>query len=296
MVRHGMSVSTVCSIAQQLMRERGGKHRWKRTVILDKLQWDLFCWYYRELKPHFSTFFLNSTAHLQHKYWRNMEPERFKIKPTAEDQAEHETAILFGYQEMDKLVGCFLELAGDNTTVILCTALSQQPCLIYEHDDGKCFYRPRSFEDFLAFAGVSARHTVSPVMSEEFRLNFQNEPDAREAEQRLQALRVDGRSAMLVERKQAAIFSGCTIYKQLSRDAVLSIADSDRSSPFFDIFYRSESTKSGMHHPDGLLWIRNPDRQHFVCKEKVSLCSVAPTILDIFGVPRPDFMRGKALA
>lgn len=296
MTTHGMSFSTARSITQQLIRERTGNYYWKRTVILDKLQWNLFRWYYCRLKPHFSTFFLNSTAHLQHKYWREMQPERFKIKPTAEEEAEYEAAILFGYQEMDKLVGKFLRLAGANTTVILSTALSQQPCLIYEDDGGKCFYRPWKFEDLLAFAGVTRPHTVSPVMSEEFHLRFENEQDAREAEQRLRAVQVAGRPALLVDRNGASIYSGCTIHTQLPYGSALSIADCDRSSPFFKIFYQAVGIKSGIHHPDGLLWIRNPDRKHFLHKEKVSLCSVAPTILDIFGVPRPDYMNGESLA
>ncbi|MGH9876749.1 MAG: hypothetical protein ACRD5H_03870 [Nitrososphaerales archaeon] len=295
MFTHGLSFSTVRSIVEQLVREHTSRFRWKRTVIMDKLQWDLFRWYYRKRKPRFSTFFLNSTAHLQHKYWRDMEPWHFKIRPSAEKQAERETAILFGYQQMDRLVGGFLDLAGDNTTVILATALSQQPCLIYEEDGGKCFYRPRNFEDLLAFAGVTEKHTVSPVMSEEFQLRFENERDAHVAAQRLQALQVAGQPALLVEVKGSEIYSGCSIHKQLPHDSFLRISNSNKSSPFFEIFYQAEGIKSGMHHRNGLLWIRRPDRKHSVYKEKVSLCSVAPTILSIFNVPRPGYMSGQCL-
>src|SRR6266540_4177128 len=121
----------------KLMRERLAGKRWKRAVLLDQLQWDVFRYYYRKLRPAFATFFLNSTAHLQHKYWRHMEPEHFTIVPSPAEQAEYESAILFGYQQMDKLLGEFIALAGRSTTLILCTALSQQPCLTYEDQGGK---------------------------------------------------------------------------------------------------------------------------------------------------------------
>src|SRR5207253_786601 len=76
MALHGLSLRTVKSIAAQLWSERrAGKGRWKRATILDKLQRDLFLHYFKKLRPSFSTFFLNSTAHFQHAHWRNMDPE-----------------------------------------------------------------------------------------------------------------------------------------------------------------------------------------------------------------------------
>lgn len=295
MVRHGLSARTVGSIAGQLMRERLAGKRWKRAVLLDQLQWDVFRFYYRRLRPAFATFFLNSTAHLQHKYWRHMEPEHFKIVPSAAERAEYESAILFGYQQMDKLLGEFMALAGNDTTLLLCTALSQQPCLIYEDQGGKTFYRPREFERVLELAGVDSTCRVAPVMSEQFQLLFENEQDAQQAESNLRALRVDDTPAMLVSRDGAALFSGCKIFRSLPQDAVLRAA-SGRTMPFFDVFYQSDGLKSGMHHPDGFLWIRTPDRGHRVNREKVPLRSVAPTVLEMFGVPRPSYMSAPSLS
>ncbi len=295
MVRHGLSARTVSSIAQQLMRERLAGKRWKRAVLLDQLQWDVFRHYYRKLRPAFATFFLNSTAHLQHKYWRHMEPEHFTIVPSPAEQAEYESAILFGYQQMDKLLGEFMALAGKSTTLILCTALSQQPCLAYEDQGGKTFYRPRDFTDVLSLAGVNVACRVAPVMSEQFQLLFENEQDAQQAESQLRALRVDDTPAMLVSRDGTALFSGCKIFRPVAPQAVLR-AGSGRTAPFFAIFYQSDGLKSGMHHPDGFLWIRTPQHEHRVSAEKVPLRSVAPTVLEMFGVARPTYMTAPSLS
>lgn len=295
MVRHGLSARTVGAIARQLVRERVAGQRWKRAVLLDQLQWDVFRFYYRKLRPAFATFFLNSTAHLQHKYWRHMEPEHFKIAPSPAEQAEYESAILYGYQQMDRLLGEFMALAGRDTTLILCTALSQQPCLIYEDQGGKTFYRPRDFTHVLDLAGVGAACRVAPVMSEQFHLLFENEQDAQQAESQLRALQVGDTPAMLVSRDGAALFSGCKIFRSLPPDAVLR-AGSGRTAPFFDVFYQADGLKSGMHHPDGFLWIRTPQREHRVSPEKVPLRSVAPTVLEMFGVPRPTYMTAPSLS
>jgi predicted AlkP superfamily phosphohydrolase/phosphomutase len=67
------------------------------------------------------------------------------------------------------------------------------------------------------------------------------------------------------------------------------------SIPFFRLFYQLESLKSGMHHPDGILWIRQPGVAPRLIPDKVSLKNVAPTILSMFQVPRPPAMTGVPL-
>ncbi len=296
MSSHGLSAETISAIIKQLIREKiTPKCRWQRATIADKLQFDLFRWYYRKFKPQLSTFFINSTAHFQHMYWRNMEPNNFQVKPSAEEQMVYEKAILFGYQEMDKLIGGFLNLLDSNTTLILSTALSQQPCLTYENTGGKRLYRPHKFENLLEFACVKSKYVCSPIMAEEFHIRFENEQDATEAERNLLALQVNQRPVMRLKRNGKDISGGCGIFDQLSNDATLSIANTGKSIPFFKIFYQIEDIKSGMHHPDGILWIRKPSCQHSVHQKKVSLLSIAPTILELLDVPKADFMKGTAL-
>jgi hypothetical protein len=295
MLSHGLSFSTVFSIVRQLVTERiGGKGRWKRATILDRIQWDMFRSYYRCLKPNLSTFFLNSTAHFQHMHWRNMDPAPFEMKPTEQEQTEYQGTILHGYKGMDRIIGDALAIANGRTTVILSSALGQQPCLRYEETGGKVFYRPRAFDDLLEFAGIATPYRLAPVMSEQFYLHFDSEADAEVAAERLRALHVDGRAVMLVEQQGSSVFTGCQIFEQLSQEASMNGAGA-RSCPFFRLFYQAEGTKSGMHHPDGVLWIRAPGMSPAVHREKVPLLDVAPTILSLFGVQKPSFMRGTPL-
>ena len=296
MVTHGLSLNTISSIVRQLSSERRtGKGKWKRATILDKLQRDVFLHYFKKLRPAFSTFFLNSTAHFQHVHWRNMDPEPFKIKPTDADQAEYQHAVRYGYEEMDRLVGEILATAPANAVVVLATALSQQPCLIYEDLGGKTFYRPRTFDSLIKFAGISGCQKVEPVMSEQFHLRFGSESDAQEAAERLGALRVEGAEAMKVECRGANVFSGCRIFSQLDHEALLECGPNGTSIPFFRLFYQVESLKSGMHHPDGILWMRIPGSAPTVHLERVSLRDLPPTVLSMFGIEKPDYMSGRVL-
>jgi hypothetical protein len=295
MTTHGMSPETVAAIVKQLLEERGGSHRWKRAVILDRLQWDVFSWYWQRHQPAFSTFFLNSTAHFQHMYWRNMDPSVFSVKPSDSEQEEYNQAVLFGYQQMDLLVGKCLNMIDSQTAVVLATALSQQPCLKYEDAGGKVFYRPEDPADLFKFAGMSSNPEFAPVMSEQFRLYFESEGEAQQAEKRLAELRWEGRPVMLGRAQGNEVFAGCLIFDRVPTDAVLSNADGVERK-FYNLFYDCSLMKSGMHHPDGILWISTPERVNQVYEGKVPLRALAPTLLTMLGYPVPDFMELPPLA
>jgi len=287
MARHGLSAATAWAIVRQLAGERlDPRSRWRRAVLLDRLQFDLFRWHWQRERPAFSTFFLNSTAHFQHFYWRNLEPALFRVPPTDAEQRALADAVLFGYRQMDALVGECLAFAGNDAAIVLCTALSQQPCLTYEESGGKVIYRPRDFERLLAFAGVTSSHRVAPVMAEEFHLYLQSTAEAVEAERRLAAMRVGDRPALVIRRDGSGLFCGCKIHGALEEDAGISTPTGARAR-FFDLFYQVEGVKSGMHHPDGLLWIRTPERIHVVHREPLPLTEVFPALLALLGLPAP---------
>jgi hypothetical protein len=296
MMAHGLSANTAASIFVQLLSEKKtGTGRWRRAFVLEKLQFDVFGAVYRRVKPAFSTFFLNSTAHMQHRYWRYMEPELFKVPLDPKKQLEYESSILEGYLAMDQLLGRMLALVGQEAVVILSTALSQQPCLRYEEVGGKRSYRPKDFAPILSLAGITAPCRVEPVMSEQFWLRLDNVADATDAATKLAALKVGEERALRAARDGCGVFTGCAIQHVLPEDATMRVENSDQSVPFFDLFYALEGGKSGMHHPDGILWIRHPGRAHVVHQERVPLLSVAPTILDLLGIDKPDYMPGTSL-
>ena len=296
MATNGLRPTTIAAIVKQLASERRADTGWKRAAILDRLQFDVFRNHFKRARPDFSTLFLNSTAHYQHLYWRNMEPEHFTVKPDPGEQQVYQDAILFGYQEMDRLVGELLELADDDTALILVTALSQQPSLKYEDIGGKNLYRPNNFKRLLHEAGITEPADVTPVMAEEFNIDFETAEAAVEAKAKLEALRVGDAPAMAAKLEGRGLRCQCLIWTPLDPHTLLSVDGEARSVPFFDIFYRLDLLKSGQHHPDGLLWIHTPERRHAVHNGRVQLTSITPTILQMFEATIPADLPGDPLA
>lgn len=282
MLTNGLSLKTIRSAVEQLATERPNRMQWARAFVLDQLQRDIFKHHHRKLKPAFSTLFSNSTAHFQHFYWRNMEPEQFVVQPSETDQTRFADAIRLGYVRMDEALGEVMELADDETSIVFCTALSQQPLVKYDTDGGKQLFKPHDAKAFGDFAGIDAPFAYEPVMSDKFYLTFQDEAAATEAEQKVAALRLDdGRELMNVTLDGNKLVLTAAITQFPSDGALISSTLHNRTMAFTAMFYPIEGVKSGMHHRDGMLWIRTPAARHVAIERKVLLREIAPTLLTL---------------
>ncbi|MGK2948770.1 MAG: hypothetical protein ACSLFP_09360 [Acidimicrobiales bacterium] len=296
MARHGLRPSTVRAVVDQLVGERAGRReRWRRAALLDRFQWDLFAHLARRERPTFATYFSNTTAHYQHTYWRYMDPEPFTLKPTVDEVRRFGEAVRFGYQEMDRLVGQALRLAGDDTTLVLCTALSQQPYLVKDEAGGSRFYRPADMSAFVGQLGLRGVEKVASVMSSEFHVYFRSEAEAAEGEAHLKSATVGDLPAFRTRRVGRDVFTGFAIVHDLPADALIEVPAAGVQLKVHEHLYRSETAKSGYHHPDGALWVRTPDRQGAVIPGRVPLRSVAPTLLRLMDLEPPASMRSAAL-
>ena len=223
-----------------------------------------------------------------------MEPEKFDIKPTAAEQVEFEDAILFGYQQQDRLVGKFMELAGTEADIWFCSALSQQAYTAADATGGKHYYRMKSADVSSKVLGITASHRYEPVMSDQFYLRFDSESEASAAAKRLSTFKVGEEQALGIRYESGPdVFGFCKIRRPLPADAILT-GEGVEASRYADSFDMIAAPKSGYHHPDGLLWVRSSQRKHRVHDEHVSLKSIAPAVLRSFGLSAPGYMKSPA--
>ncbi|GAC1492464.1 MAG: hypothetical protein NVS1B2_05540 [Vulcanimicrobiaceae bacterium] len=287
MMTHGLTLETIVAIVRQLVDERRDPGvTWRRALVLDRLQYDLFKHANAEHDVEFATFFSNSTAHFQHWHWRNMEPDVFDVAPDADDHASYATAILDGYRAMDAMLGRFMR-DYPATRLVLATALSQQPF----DETTKCVYRPHDFDAFLDVARVRSPYAVKPVMSEQFAVVFDDAETARVGRERMDALRIGGEPLLFTHLDERTVFAGCSVYDRGADVLERPVVTPDGSAvPLGSLFYRVGSMRSGRHHADGALWVR--DGVHRTVDGHLPIEAIAPLILRHFGVTVPPHMRG----
>lgn len=300
MARRGLSAATIAGIAAQLAVERVGSRSlaWRRVAILDRLQFDVFRSYYRKLGPDFASFFANSVAHLQHSYWRHMDPESFTVRPPAEELAIYGNAVRFGYRAMDKLIGRFMALARrESASLMFISALSQQPFLRHEELGGQHFHRLHDVKAFLNRLGIAARD-VSPTMTHQYLARFGSREAAQAARARIEALSLDdGRDLFgfpKIEAQQGSLYFGCQIATRTLAETPVRDSCSNAPVTFGELFYRIDAIKSGRHHPDGCLWIQTG--RHCAHEFRPSILDILPTQLEMLGAQPPRDLPGKSLS
>jgi len=287
---HGLTFNTAVTVARHLLdesRDRG--LRWRRSLILDAIAYDVFRTLVRRHDVAYATFFSNSTAHLQHYFWRNFRPEGFSTPPPRDDHSSLADAILTGYRENDRLIGRLLSDFPEDRLIFV-TALSQQAW-----DTTKCMHRPKNFDNLLQLLGIdTSRTAVEPVMAEEFYLAFADGAAADYAVERLSKSRIGAEPLFQLERKDALLVKvGCAVYNFLADDAIVELPDGTLVG-FGELFYRIHGVRSGRHHPDGCFWVQSPNPREGM--QKVPLTAVAPTILQLFDVDIPSYMREPPIA
>ena len=290
LVIHGLTWATAAAAARQLFGERRDSGlKWRRSLVLDWMSYDLFRGLMRRHDVAYATFFSNSTAHFQHYFWRNFRPESFSAPPPPEDHPSLSDAVLTGYRNYDRLLGRFLT-DFPNERLVFATALSQEPW-----DTTWCTYRPHDFDRLVEVLGIDPyRAAVEPVMAEEFFMSFPDEPAADEAIKRLRGSRVGSEPLFRIEQNEPLRVKICCAVNDWDAvgQAIITLPGGDQER-FDKLFYRIHSLRSGVHHPDGCFWVQssNPRR----VEEKLPLTSVAPTILRLFGVDAPSYMKEPAL-
>lgn len=287
---HGLTAATAMQAARQLRDERRDAGlKWRRSLVLDSMSYDLFRNLTRRYDVAYATFFSNSTAHFQHYFWRNFRPEIFSAPPPLEDHPSLSDAVLTGYKSYDRLLGRFLS-DFPHERLVFATALSQAPW-----DTTKCTYRPRDFGRLLRALGVDpSRVAVEPVMAEEFVLSFPDEAAARESISRIKDSRIGNEPLFRIKQDEPLrAWIGCAINDwNAAGEAVATLPDG-RQERFDALFYRIHSIRSGRHHPDGCFWVTSAAPRRV--EEPLPLTSVAPTILRLFGVDPPSYMKDPAV-
>jgi hypothetical protein len=283
MLGRGLSLNTVMKTIRQLAAERtsGRDLKWARALILDLMLWDVFEKEYQRRRPDFATWFANSTAFLQHRYWRHMDPDAYQVKPSEEEMAAYGDAIASSYRHMDWLLGRARRLVGPNGRIVFATALSQEANLRYEHIGGKFVYRPHSFEALNAFMG-GPHATFEPVMTHQAWASFKNKDDADRFEQRLGQVQSNGESVFDSRRTDDRIFFWCKFISKVDDDLVLTNAATGERKPFADLFALVGQVNNSQHNRNGCFWVERADGKGVAHPGLLPLEQATQLMLDMF--------------
>lgn len=284
MLGHGLSLDTAMQAVRQVAEERAGSGHlhWRRSLILDLMMWDVFEAEYRRRKPAFATFFANSTAFLQHRYWRHMEPDVYEVKPSAQDMENYGGAIEDSYRHMDRLLGRAMKLVGPGGRIVFATGLSQEANLRYEHQGGKFVYRPHDFDQFNAFIGGPTGATFEPVMTHQAWASCASRTDADRFEECLRGLTANGAPVMWWWREdETRVFFWSKLTTRVEDEMPLTSITGERQD-FSALFAGMGQVNNSQHHRDGCFWVERGAGLGKIHNDKLPLEQATQVLLQLF--------------
>ena len=285
-LRNGLSLQTVYKAVTQILSEKVSSRDlyWKRACLLDDLLWDVFSTTVKRQDPQNAFYFGNSVAFLQHRYWRHLMPEVYKVKPSEQEMSSYGDAVLHGYKRFDRIIGKALQLLGKDGALVLVTALSQEENLRYEEQGGKFVYRARNFDKVLDFIGAPTGISVEPVMTHEAWATCQSVTDAEALVERFQDVRLKQSNAPMFgyrEAKGKRVMFWCDLEIQIPDDTVMVDTKTGREVAFFDLFASVGQVNNSQHNRDGAFWIYRSPVTLAASAEKIDLTDATRMVLEV---------------
>lgn len=154
-----------------------------RALLCDLLLSDIFIRMYKRTQPDFATCFVNGAAHVQHHYMFSSKFYEGDIKNPEWFYKSGLDPLEEVYKLYDYMLGEIVNSVGDNTRIMLMTALSQEA-----HDRLSIYYRLKDHAQHLDELGVPYLD-IQPLMTEDFIVRCKNTADAKKAQQIFESVR-----------------------------------------------------------------------------------------------------------
>lgn len=294
----GLRPSTGWRIARQLLRERTDPGSgWRRVCLQPLVNYDFFAKLYRERRPHFATWHTNHVAHYQHHYWRAFDDSGFLQPAEAAERERYRDAIRHGHEIADEVLGRFLELAGDDTVVMLASSLGQKPYRNEKYAGGQITVRIRDIRRILELVGARGVGEITPVMAPQWNVEVEDPAERARVRAELKAVVRDGDDPVM--------------FNVHETDDVLTVTPRGLGGPagdmrvrfpggpefaFGELFEADDPTpKEGVHDPTGMVVIWGPGIVAGTELDECSNLDLLPTMLTIMGIDLPPELPGRVL-
>lgn len=305
MLRLGVKPSTCAAIAMQLAHEIAQPYqRYRRIAIQPLINFDVFEKLYRRHQPDYATWHTNHAAHYMHHYWRAMDDSKFSSPCPKSEKKRYGDVVESGYRLCDQLLARAIELAGEDTIVVVASSMGQQPFVKTEYPEGKITVRFKDISSVLHILGAKGVTALTPVMLPQWNITI------ADAAERARVKSLWDRAHMVGKMSRNA-------FRTVETGDVLTVtpvclAQPDPDARYFfpdapnarregyaiqELFALDTPTvKQGMHHPTGLLMLWGKGIRAGVEIADTTNLDIAPTLLSLLNIPIPDIMNGRVLS
>jgi hypothetical protein len=262
-LREHVRLQTIMGMGARYVRSRlDRRNRWRLVMDYDRYLVDLALTLRRRFKTLYTSIYMTSVAHFQHRYWTRHDrefwakgaPELFnQTNPLeASDLGDGDDPVGEGMRNYDTLVGRVLNECPEADLVML-SGLAQVPFRGDAHGRGFYLYRPYDHDAFMAEVGVRYKRIVR-LISRDLMMYFDHEGEREEAIARLGSVTVGGDPVFAwTKETEGRLF--IKIEYTLAADANTMITVPGRSPLRFNDWLQLITFKTGDHDNTGFVYV-----------------------------------------
>tara|TARA_Y100000768_G_scaffold63599_1_gene43700 strand:- start:328 stop:1641 length:1314 start_codon:yes stop_codon:yes gene_type:complete len=252
------------------------KNPWKKSLVLDYLIHMVHMKFLIKKFSNFSSIFFNAGAHIQHHYLFNSKhinqtPKNPKwyVKPNS-DPIEDMLEVY------DRIIGNYLKKFNKGNKLIISTGLRQVPYKMVTF-----YYRLKDHSSFLKKIGINFLK-VSPRMTRDFEIIFNNENDQKNAKKILQDIKCIKNNFCIfgeIEDRKKSLFVTLNYPNEVKKDDYLKINNDLKLNFLNEIVF--VAIKNGMHDSKGYVFY-SPNSNFKKPSESIHVSKLHDMILSYF--------------
>jgi hypothetical protein len=296
-LRPRTAFETLAHLAQE---RRDPQIAWKRVSLQPLINFDVFARLFRAYQPALATFHTNHVAHYQHLYWRVAQPELFPDAPSTQERETYRGAIEHGYKIADRVLAQMLDLIDSDTILFVASSMGQQPYKNPTLVKGKRLLRIRSFNVIIDLLELEGQIRVVPTMADQFNVYAVSQEVLDRVAKIFIGAYIDRPEQPMfgMQRTGNALTVCVAQFNDLSDESIchLPVNGQWKKARYGELVEMSDHSKSGCHHPAGVLMVYGPGVRPGPLSHEVSTLDLAPTILQVLGVPKDNDMKGTSIS
>jgi len=287
----GLSLKSLTLVGQQFLNEKlNPAFRSIRPIFQAPVAFDFYFKLLQETAPSFSTFFTNHVASMMHRYWKQAFPQDFGLTPSTEEDKFRAHNILRAMKIADaqlKKLKAFAD--AHNYVLMIASSMGQEPV---ERGDYAGELKISHMDRFYKAIGYTGFVKNNLAMNPDFSFSFQDKEDLILFKNLVQTLKSKEGSSIFTF-KESGLTLNCNLQSSVDLIKHGHIYKGTRSLPFEDlgitVEYRDQGT--GYHQPKGIWIIYHKDLNSISYREEIESIEIAPSILSLFGVKAPSYMK-----
>lgn len=294
----GIRPGTMGKIARQVASERIWRHRTaRRRTIQSLLAFDLFLAQLQSKKPDAAFFFTNHVASSMHRYW----PATFTGDYSATKWSEEWVRRFAGevdyvMAEADQMLAELLAFSDRNPDYVVLVASSMGQAAVDEAArQVSTEVLLRDMPRFLGAIGVDGGWQRRRTMEPTYTLAFDDESAANRCVESLARVKIAGQP--IEHRRLGGHGVEFVLGQSNLRDDEVTVTIGNRSvepeeAGIANVPIDDEVGAAAYHIPEGMLLAYDPQQnwRAATASEIISTTRIAPTLLELQGVPPPAYM------